>query len=96
MGTFPNTAPRRKPTPAGMTRTDMAKVISDNCSASTAQARFLVNTLIDAMIRCLESGNRIEIRGFGTLKVSPRKGDKYENKVKFLTSKDLLEIINAK
>lgn len=96
MGTFPNTDTRRKPSQAGLTRAGLAQVIAADTQLSTVQCRNIVNALFDEMIRCLEAGKRIEIRGFGTLKVSPRKGDRYSLKAKFITSKDLLQIINAK
>lgn len=96
MGTFPNTETRRKPSQAGLTRASLAQVIAGETQLSAIQCRSIVNALFEEMIRCLEAGKRIEIRGFGTLKVSPRKGERYGLKAKFITSKDLLQIINAK
>ena len=66
-----------------------------------------VKIMIDQMIEALSSGDRIEIRGFGTYKVAkrkarvgrnPRTGEQIQiaasQKVKFLPAKALKEMFN--
>jgi integration host factor beta subunit len=59
-----------------MTKSELINRISERLPYLTRKdAEIIVNTIFDSMVQALVSGNRIEIRGFGSFKVKHR-GDR--------------------
>jgi integration host factor beta subunit len=59
-----------------MTKSELINRISERLPYLTRKdAEIIVNTIFDSMVHALVSGNRIEIRGFGSFKVKNR-GDR--------------------
>ncbi len=57
-----------------LTRRDIATRVAREAHITEAQARLAVETMIEALVASLAKGERIELRGFGTFRVAPRKG----------------------
>ena len=56
-----------------MTRSDLVEELADRFSQLTHRdAEFTVKALLDAMSEALVSGDRIEIRGFGSFSINRR------------------------
>jgi DNA-binding protein HU-beta len=52
---------------------DIVNRVVDRIGVSRSKAELAVETVFEAMKRALESGERIELRGFGVFTVRPRK-----------------------
>ena len=55
-----------------MTKKEMAKAIADKTGAARAEARQIVQWVIDGIIEALVTAGRIELRNFGVFKVQKR------------------------
>jgi len=56
-----------------MTKSELINRIAERLPYLTRKdAEIIVNTIFDSMVQALVSGNRIEIRGFGSFKVKHR------------------------
>jgi integration host factor subunit beta len=89
-----------------MNKSDLVEILSVRFSLSLKKSEDVVNTIVDAMISALKSGERIEIRGFGSFVVNdyraymgrnPKTGEPIEVKPKklpfFKVGKELRERI---
>lgn len=92
-----------------MTKSDLIERISETLKLPAGKAEAIVNTVFDSMVKALERGEGIEIRGFGSFTVreykayegrNPRTGDPVRVPPKrlpfFKVGKDLREKVNAK
>ena len=88
-------------------KSDIINFVSEKNSLSLADTEYSIKKLIDYMALNLYSGNRIEIRGFGTFCLhthksriarNPKTGDKIalerRNTVHFKPSKELKSRVN--
>ena len=56
-----------------MNKSDLIEMLSVRYGLSLNKSEDVVNTIVDAMINALKSGERIEIRGFGSFVVNDYK-----------------------
>lgn len=56
-----------------LTKAELSQEIARNCGASLKESKQLLEVIVDAMIRALSRGERIEIRGFGSFATRVRK-----------------------
>lgn len=62
-------SPRRKsarPEIAAMTRSELTVALADQQRVSRLEAEMVVDTFFETILRALEDGDRVELRGFGT------------------------------
>ena len=92
-----------------MTKRELIEKLADDVkSLSLKDAELIVNTIFDTMTEALATGDRIEIRGFGSFQVkerraregrNPRTGDKVhveEKRVPFFkVGKELKERVDS-
>lgn len=63
-----------------MTKRDLAEKLAERCQGlklNLKNSELIVNTIFDSMAKALTTGERIEIRGFGSFQVkhrAPREG----------------------
>jgi len=62
-----------------MTKADLVERVAGKTGLSKSDIAVVVDAFLDAVKHTLESGNNIEIRGFGTFKVKERKARKARN-----------------
>jgi integration host factor subunit beta len=92
----------------GVTKSELIEKISENLKLPAGKAEAIVNTIFDSMVKALERGEGIEIRGFGSFTVrkykpyegrNPRSGAPVpvaEKRLPFFkVGKDLKEKVNA-
>ena len=51
-----------------MTRSELTTALAERCDLTRGDARQVVATVLDGMVEALCAGQRVEIRGFGTLR----------------------------
>ena len=56
-----------------MTKSELIEKISETLKLPAGKAEAIVNTIFDSMVKALERGEGIEIRGFGSFTVRPYK-----------------------
>ena len=91
-----------------MTKSELIEKISESLKLPAGKAEAIVNCVFDSMVKALERGEGIEIRGFGSFTVreykayegrNPRTGETVQVKAKrlpfFKVGKELRERINA-
>jgi integration host factor subunit beta len=91
-----------------MTKSDLIDLLCETKKLPKGRAELLVNTIFDSMVKALETGDRIEIRGFGSLEIrsyrayagrNPRTGSTVDVKPKrlpfFKVGKELKDRVNA-
>ena len=92
-----------------MTKSDLIEKLSERGNLSKKQAEMIVAHVFDSMTAALKSGERIEIRGFGSFKVkhykpytgrNPKTGEKVEVHAKnlpfFKVGKDLRDLVDGR
>ena len=57
-----------------MNKSELIETVAEKYGLSLKKAEEVVNTIIDSMANALKSGERIEIRGFGSFVVNEYKG----------------------
>ena len=62
-----------------MNKSDLSEALSKELGITLKKAEEVVNTLFNDMTKALASGDRVEIRGFGSFKVRKYKGYKGRN-----------------
>jgi nucleoid DNA-binding protein len=62
-----------------MTKADLVEQVAEKTGLTRTDVAATVDSFLDAIKRALESGSNIEIRGFGTFKIKPRKARKARN-----------------
>jgi len=90
-----------------MTKSELIEAVADKLKLPKGKAELIVNCVFDAMETALKSGERIEIRGFGSFEIrhykayegrNPRTGAKVDVKPKrlpfFKVGKELKERVN--
>ena len=90
-----------------MTKGELIETIAQHQDFNLKKAELVVNTIFDSMSEALRSGDRVEIRGFGSFEVreygaytgrNPKTGDEVEVAAKkapfFKTGKELRERVN--
>ncbi len=90
-----------------MTKSDLIEALSERGKLSKKQAEAIVALVFDSMTSAMKSGERIEIRGFGSFKVkhykpyvgrNPKTGEKVEVRSKklpfFKVGKELKERVD--
>ena len=90
-----------------MNKSELIKALADETNIPMDDASLVVNTFFDAMKQSLLSGERIEIRGFGSIKIkeyegyagrNPKTGESVAVAAKrlpfFRAGKELKEFIN--
>ncbi len=59
--------------PGKLTRSKISREIARNCRSSIKEGKDLLEITLNAMVRALSSGDRVEIRGFGVFAPRIRK-----------------------
>jgi integration host factor subunit beta len=90
-----------------MTKSELIEAVANKLKLPKGKAELIVNCVFDSMEAALKSGERIEIRGFGSFEIrhykpyegrNPRTGAKVEVKAKrlpfFKVGKELKERVN--
>ena len=90
-----------------MNRSDLVEVLSKETGLKNRKAEEVVNRVINVMANVLSKGDRVEIRGFGSLKVkhydgytgrNPKTGERVKVKPKklpfFKCGKELKELVD--
>src|SRR5579871_2745061 len=90
-----------------MTKADLIEEISRTAEMSRKDSELIVETVFDSIIRSLRSGQKIEIRGFGSFRTrerksrvgrNPKTGARVEVPAKkipyFKPSKELKDVVN--
>ncbi|MCP4633586.1 MAG: integration host factor subunit beta [candidate division Zixibacteria bacterium] len=62
-----------------MTKADLVEKVAEKTGLTRTDVAVTVDSLLDAVKSSLKEGSNIEIRGFGTFKVKPRKARKARN-----------------
>ena len=57
-----------------MNKSELIKVLSDECSLSAEESTMVVNVFFDSMKQALIENNRVEIRGLGSFKLKEYEG----------------------
>lgn len=90
-----------------MNKSELIATLAEDSNISMDEAALVVNTFIDSIKDALASGDRVEIRGFGSFKMkdyggytgrNPKSGELVEVQPKrlpfFRTGKELKEFLN--
>ena len=90
-----------------MTKSELIEKISETLKLPAGKAEAIVNTIFDSMVKALERGEGIEIRGFGSFRTrqrkprtgrNPKTGEKVDVPAKkipfFKPSKELKDLVN--
>jgi integration host factor subunit beta len=64
---------------ASMTKAELVEFLAQKTKMSVQRAEFVVNAVFSCMEQSMRSGERIEIRGFGTFQIRDYKGYKGRN-----------------
>jgi len=90
-----------------MVKADLAGMVSGLGDLASGEAEAIVDTIFEAMIAAIRSGDKVEIRGFGSFRIrqrgartgrNPKTGERVEVPAKrisyFKPSKDLRDLVN--
>lgn len=90
-----------------MTKADLVEEVSRVTELTRKDSEVIVDQLFDSVIKALKSGDKLEVRGFGSFRVrqrnarvgrNPKTGEKVEVPAKrvpyFKPSKELKDLIN--
>ena len=90
-----------------MTKADLVEEISRVTELTRKDSEVIVDTLFESVIKALKTGDKLEVRGFGSFRVrqrnarvgrNPKTGEKVEVPAKrvpyFKPSKELKDLIN--
>jgi integration host factor subunit beta len=90
-----------------MTKADLVEEVSRVTELTRKDSEVVVDTLFEGVIKALRTGDKLEVRGFGSFRVrqrnarlgrNPKTGDKVEVPAKrvpyFKPSKELKDLIN--
>jgi integration host factor subunit beta len=91
-----------------MTKADLVDKVSKNSSLTKRDAEIIVQAVLDSIIESLQSGEKVELRGFGGFRLrerasrqgrNPKTGEKVHVPAKkvpyFKLGKELKEFINS-
>lgn len=92
-----------------MTKADLVEEVTKIGDLTRRDGEVVVDTVFDAVIQALQSGDKIEIRGFGSFRIrqrkprtgrNPKTGEKVEVPAKrvpyFKPSKELRDLVNPR
>ena len=91
-----------------MTKADLVEEVAKHSGLSKKDAEIIVQTVLDSIVESLKSGEKIELRGFGSFRLrertsregrNPKTGEKVFVPAKkvpyFKPGKELRELINS-
>jgi integration host factor subunit beta len=91
-----------------MTKADLIEEVSRVVEMTRKESEIIVETIFDSIVKSLKSGDKIEIRGFGSFRTrqrqarigrNPKSGDRVEVPAKripfFKPSKELRDLVNT-
>jgi integration host factor subunit beta len=91
-----------------MTKAELVDEVSRNSDLSKKDSEVIVQTVLDSIVDALKSGDKVELRGFGSFRLreraarqgrNPKTGDKVQVPAKrvpyFKPGKELRELINS-
>lgn len=91
-----------------MTKAELVEEVADMTQLSKKHAEIVVNTVFESIVDSLRSGEKIELRGFGSFRIrsrgarigrNPKTGDRVEVPAKlipyFKPGKELKELLNC-
>jgi integration host factor subunit beta len=91
-----------------MTKAELAHEVADNSDLNKQQAEGVVQTVLDSIVDSLQSGDKVEVRGFGSFRLrerrqriarNPKTGQSVQVPAKrvvyFKLGKELKELINS-
>ncbi len=91
-----------------MTKAELVEEVATNSDLSKKEAEVIVQTVLDSIVVSLKSGNKVELRGFGSFRLrargpregrNPKTGEKVHIPAKhvpyFKPGKELKELINS-
>ena len=91
----------------GMTKAELVEEVSEKTGLPKKQAEIVVNTVFESIVETLKTGEKIELRGFGSFRIrqrdsrtgrNPKTGDKVDVPAKripyFKPGKELRELLN--
>ena len=91
-----------------MTKAELAHEVADNSDLNKQQAEVAVQAVLDSIVKALRSGDRIEVRGFGSFGLrernarvgrNPKTGESVQVPAKkvayFKLGKELRELMNS-
>jgi integration host factor subunit beta len=91
----------------GMTKADLVEKVTQLGDLTRRDGEVIVETIFDSVIAALQSGDKIEIRGFGSFRIrernprigrNPKTGDRVDVPAKrvpyFKPSKELRDLVN--
>ena len=91
----------------GMTKAELVEEVSEKTGLPKKQAEIVVNTVFESIVETLKTGEKIELRGFGSFRIrhrgartgrNPKTGDKVSVPPKripyFKPGKELRELLN--
>lgn len=104
-----NVDPNDSPKPGVMTKAELVDEVAQAVQLTKKQAETIVNIVFDSIVGSLRSGEKIELRGFGSFRLrsrksrtgrNPKTGEKVDVPSKripyFKPGKELKELINQK
>ena len=56
-----------------MTKAELAHEVANHSDLTKQQAKFVVQTVLNSIVEALQSGERVELRGFGSFRLNERK-----------------------
>jgi integration host factor subunit beta len=56
-----------------MTKTELAHEVADNSDLNKKQAEVAVQAVLDSIVEALQSGDKVEVRGFGSFRLRKRR-----------------------
>ena len=91
----------------GMTKAALVEEVSEKTGLPKKQAEIVVNTVFESIVETLKTGEKIELRGFGSFRIrqrdarmgrNPKTGEKVDVPAKripyFKPGKELRELLN--
>ncbi len=91
-----------------MTKAELAHEVANNSDLTKQQAKVVVQTVFDSIVETLQSGDKVEVRGFGSFRLrerrprrarNPKTGESVQVTAKrvvyFKLGKELKELINS-
>ncbi len=91
----------------GMTKAELVEEVARSTELTKKHAEIIVNTVFESIVDSLKSGEKIELRGFGSFRIrrrgarigrNPKTGDRVKVPAKripyFKPGKDLRELLN--
>lgn len=91
-----------------MTKADLTESVAKSSDLTKREAGFVVQVVLDSLVEALRSGNKVELRGFGSFRLrerktrqarNPKTGERFQVPAKtiayFTPGRGLKEFINS-